>query len=309
MVDQIPDPEDACELRPCRGLLADHVALVIEIHLAFDQIRQRRMPDRDERTPHLELLLLPGLGVLHRHLGDLAVLSRDELGRCVRRHELDVLPLSRTVLHDLGGSEFVASVDDGQLAGELGDEDRVLHCRVPTSDHHDLLIFEKGSVTYPASRDTHSLELLLAGDPKPFGLGTHRQDHRLGAMFLAADNDGLHLAVGQTELGRIVGDEAGPESLGLCTELAHHRRSHDSLGVARIVLDIGGVLQLTTPGKPLHDERFQLGPGRVQGRRVTGRTPSDHDHVFYSLFSHRKSILTRAAVPPPSGSSAGRTVP
>ncbi len=127
-------------------------------------------------------------------------------------------------------------------------------------------------------------------------------------MLLPTDHDGVDPTIGQTELGRIIGDEASPESLGLRTELAHHRGAHDPVGITRIVLDIGGVLELTTPSEPLHDERLQLGPSRVQGRRVASGASTHHDHVFDSLFSHLKSILTRATVPTPSGSSAGRTV-
>src|SRR5262245_19213932 len=130
VVDQVADREDAREVGLGRGLLGYHIALVVEVDLTLDQLRFRDVPDGDEGAADLELLLLPGLGVLELELADLAVLARDELLRHVGSQELDVVALAGPLLHDLRGAELRPAVDDGEPVGVLGDEDRVLHRRI-----------------------------------------------------------------------------------------------------------------------------------------------------------------------------------
>src|SRR5262249_45260715 len=127
-------------------------------------------------------------------------------------------------------------------------------------------------------------ELHLAGDAEPFRLRPHRQDHRFRAVLLVAEEDFLDAAVGELDAVDVVADEAGPEALGLSAELAHHLCAHDPLGVARVVLDVGGVLQLAAPLEALEDERLEVGAGGVERRRVAGRATADDDHVLDLLF-------------------------
>ncbi len=70
------------------------------------------------------------------------------------------------------------------------------------------------------------------------------------------------------------------EALRLVAELLHHLRAHDPLRVAGVVLDVGGLLEQAAPQEALDDERVQVGPCRVQRRRVTGRPAADDDHVL-----------------------------
>ena len=164
--------------------------------------------------------------------------------------------------------------------GELGDEDRVLHRRVAAADHDHLLVFEEGAVADAAGGDAAAAELDLAGDAEPSRLGPHRQDHGLGQVLLVAEEDLLDAAVGELDPVDVVGDEAGPEALGLGAELAHHLRPHDPLGVARVVLDVGRVLQLAAPLEALEDERLEVGARGVERRRVAGGPAADDDHVL-----------------------------
>src|SRR4029077_615441 len=150
---EVADREDAGQLRLCGRLLDGHVALVVGVDLALDQLRARAVTDRDEYSAALDFLLVAGLGVLEADLGDLAVVACNELERLVRRQEVDVLLATGPLLHDLRGAELVAPVDDLQVLGELGDEDGVLHRRVAAADHRDVLALEEGAVTDTAGGD------------------------------------------------------------------------------------------------------------------------------------------------------------
>ena len=181
--------------------------------------------------------------------------------------------------------------------GELGDEDRVLHRRVAAADHGDVLALEEGAVADTAGGDAAAAELQLAGDAEPLGLRPHREDHGLGPVGVLADLDGVDAAVGQLDLGGVVGDEAGAEALGLGAELVHHLRPHDALGVARVVLDVGGVLELAAPLEALDDQGLELGAGGVERRRVAGGPAADDDQVF-DLCSFISLVLGAISVLP-----------
>ena len=132
-----------------------------------------------------------------------------------------------------------------------------------------------------------SQTLDLAGDAEALGLGTHREDHGLGPVGVLADLDGLDPAVGELDLGRVVGDEAGAEALSLGAKVVHHLRPHHALLVAGVVLHVGGVLELAAPLKALDDERLEFGPSGVERSRVAGGAAADDDQVFHLLVAVR----------------------
>ena len=65
--------------------------------------------------------------------------------------------------------------------------------------------------------------------------------------------------VGQPHLGRLVGDEARAEALGLVAHARHELGAHDPLGEARVVLDVGRLLEQAAPEEALDDERLEVG--------------------------------------------------
>src|SRR5688572_11819559 len=251
VVDEVADGEYAGEVRLGRRLLDLDVALVVEVHLALDQLRLRDVADGDEGAADLELALLPALGVLQPDLPDLAVVALDELSGNVRGQDVDVVLGACALLNYLRGAVLVAAMDRGEVLGELRDEDRVLHRGVAAADHGDVLVPEEGAVADAAGRDALAGELHLTRDSEPLRLRTHREDHCLGAVDVLADVDLVHVAVAELQLGCVVGDEPRAEALGLLAEVGHHLRPHLPLGVAGVVLNVGGVLELAAPGEAL----------------------------------------------------------
>ena len=91
-------------------------------------------------------------------------------------------------------------------------------------------------------------------------LGAHRQDHGARAVLVVADPD-LCTPPGSSESSTRVTSsviEARAEALGLVAELLHQLRAHDPLGEARVVLDVGRLLEQAAPEKALDDERPRL---------------------------------------------------
>ena len=78
--------------------------------------------------------------------------------------------LEQAVLQDLLGAEVVAPMDDGDLGGEVRQEQRLLDGRVAAADDHDFAATVEEAVAGGAGGDAKTPELLLARKVQPLGL-------------------------------------------------------------------------------------------------------------------------------------------
>ena len=78
--------------------------------------------------------------------------------------------------------------------------------------------------------------------------------------------------VPQLYLRGVAHQELRAEPLRLLAELDHQLRPQDPLGKTGVVLHIARDHQLPARGQPLHHQRLQIGPRRVDCRRQPGRT-------------------------------------
>ena len=256
------------------------------------------MADGDERAVDLQLAVLAPLGVRQEHLlqGAVVAAALEAVDR-VGRQQLDVVGGLGTVEHHLRRAELIAAVDDLHVLGELGQEGGVLHGGVAAADHDGGLVAEEGGVAGGAVGHAAGSQLVLTGHAQLLGLGAHGQDHAAGQILLVAHVDTVHAAVlGQIHAGDVVGHEPRPEALGLVAEALHHLRAHDPLGVARVVLHVGGLLEQAAPREALEDQGVQVGARGVQRSGVARGATADDDHVFglgaAVCFAHVASVIT-----------------
>ena len=71
--------------------------------------------------------------------------------------------------------------------------------------------------------------------------------------------------------GDDVVDDLGADVLGLLEHLLHHPRTLHRIGIARIVLDIGGDHQLAALLEPGDQHRLQHGARGIDGGGIAGR--------------------------------------
>ena len=182
--------------------------------------------------------------------------------------------------HDRRGAELLAPVDEVDLAREAADERRLLERRVAAADdRHDLVAEERG-VAGRAVRDAAALEPQLRLEPELPGARAGGDDDGVGSVLVVPDAD-AERPLGEVDPRDVVGQELGAEPLGLAAEVLHHHRPHDAVGIAGVVLDVGGDHQLAAPVEALDHERVEVRPRRVQRRGVARRAASDDDHVAY----------------------------
>jgi hypothetical protein len=95
--------------------------------------------------------------------------------------------------------------------------------------------------------------------------------------------------------GDLLGEELGAEALGLRSEVHHQLGTHDAVGEAGEVLDLGGQHQLTTRliarGRrlALDHQRGEVGTGGVDRCGEPGRAGADDDDVADGLGGHGHS--------------------
>ena len=198
----------------------------------------------------------------------------------------------RAVEHDLGRAELVAPVHDRHLRGELGEEDRLLHRGVAAADDDRLALLEERRVAGRAVGDAAAVaELLLAGHAELLVLRAHREDHRARLVVLVVDPHRVQAALLGRRLhaGRVVGQEARAEALGLVAHRLHELGAHDPVAEAGVVLDLGGLLQQAAPEEALDDQRREVGARGVQRGRVARGSAADDDDLL-DVLSHWFSV-------------------
>ena len=111
-------------------------------------------------------------------------------------------------------------MDQGDAAGEPGEEGGLLHRRVAAADHGDVLIAEEEAVTRGTRADAGADAFLLTGHAEVPGGSAHREDDRVGRIRLVADGDGLDGAF-EGHLVHVLHPEVGTEPERLLAHLLH----------------------------------------------------------------------------------------
>ena len=125
-------------------------------------------------------------------------------------------------------------------------------------------------------------ELLLAGDSELHRLGSHRQDHRAGAILVVPDPDALDAAVGELDPVDVVAPrDHGPEldvEYIVATEpdRRHHGKVKEIHGSAEVRGDEGNTVLIKVGGV----EKAEL-PDLRPGATVTGKVYCGRRAVGY----------------------------
>src|SRR3954447_12294619 len=159
-VDHVARGEDAGERGPGRAAVDADGAGGRQLELVLHEVGPRVVADRDEQPVERELTvgLTDGRGQRDAREEAVAV----DGGDLRVPHELDLRVVERPLLHDPGGPQRLAAVDDVDLAGEPGEEGRLLHRRVPAADDRDRLLAEEEPVTGGAPGDAVAGQPVLA---------------------------------------------------------------------------------------------------------------------------------------------------
>ena len=220
----------------------------------------------------------------------------EDVGDGVVPEHLDLRVGERPVLHDLAGPQLVAAVDERDLLGELGEEDRLLHRRVATADDGDVMAAEEEPVAGGAGRQAVSEQLRLGLEAEHQRLGAGGHDDRVGDVLGLVDPD-PERSLGEVDAGDLLVRNSAPKRDAWARKSAISSGPMMPSGKPGIVLDVGGEHQLPTGliGRrrrlALDHERVEVGAGGVDRGGQPGGAGPDDDHVadvgIWDVVGHR----------------------
>src|ERR1022692_54686 len=185
----------------------------------------------------------------------------------------------RAILHDLRSPQRVPTVDDRDRSRKPGQEGSLLHRRVAPADHRDVLLAKEKTIARRAPGHAMAGESFLTGHAHLAVAGPGCDDDGMGQVDAVSGRHHLGRSR-QIDLDYVVGDQFGPESLGLLADRVHQVRAEDPVGEAGEVLHLGGVHQSAARSdRSFEHQRIEPRTASVESRRVACRPGADHDDI------------------------------
>ncbi|MCW0450067.1 hypothetical protein NB706_002901 [Xanthomonas sacchari] len=230
------------------------------------------MADGDEEAVRLQVA---GAAVLHRldpHAGDAGLVAQ-HLVHLVMPDGLDLAGGDlgeQLVLHDLFRAQGVAAVHQIDLAGDVGQVQRLFHGGVAAADHDHVLVLVEEAVAGGAGGHAAALERLFRGNAQVLGGGAGGDDQRVAGVVaaVAAEPERALRQVGGVD---VVEDHLGLEALGMRLHARHQVRAHQAVGVAGPVVDLRGGHQLAALLQAGDHHRLEIGARGVDRGGPAGR--------------------------------------
>ncbi len=230
------------------------------------------MADRHEETMRIDIAGAAVDGGLDPHAGDPGIVAQYFVDGMVP----DGLDLAgghlgeQLVLHDLFRTQGVAAMYQVDLAGDVGQVQRLFDRGVAAADHHHILVLVEEAVAGGAGGDAAALEGFFGGDAQVLGGGAGGDDQCVAGV-LGTVADQPERALRQVCRVDMVEDDLGLEALGMRLHAAHQVRAHQAMGVARPVVHFGRGHQLAALLQPGDDHRLEVGAGGIDRGGPAGR--------------------------------------
>ncbi|MNL18557.1 hypothetical protein D3C87_1397070 [compost metagenome] len=185
--------------------------------------------------------------------------------------------LEQAVYQDRFGLELVAAVNQGDLAGDMRQVQRLFHGRVAAANHRDFLVLVEETVAGGAGGHAAAHERLLRRQAQVLCRGARGDDQRVAGV-LARVADQADRLLGQLGRVDVIEDDFGVEAFGVGQETLHQVRALHAIGVGGPVFHVGGGHQLAALGQAGDQHGLEVGAGGVDGGGVAGRTRPENQH-------------------------------
>src|SRR5579883_1556630 len=265
------------------AVLGDEVAILIHIEFAAKHGRVGDVTDSHEEAVDFDGASIAAVRIADFHSFDVALRGNDFLDDG-GGDEFDFLIGARAIEHDFRGAKFVAAVNQMHFAGVAREEIGFLHGRVAAANNGNGLAAEEEAVTGGARRDAVADKFALSGETE-HARGSAGGDDQ-------SPRDVVHVAGfnakrpgGQIHVGDGAGAKFRAEFPGLFAHVFDEFRTHDAVGKARKILDVGGERKLAARFVAVNHHRLKVGAGRIDGGGQPGAAASNDDDVIHSRFS------------------------
>ena len=231
----------------------------------------------DKEAFDVDVADFAGLDIAEVGAGDaFKVGAADFLGHGIPYH-LNLGIGEDTVLHGLGGAQFVAAVDEVDLVAEGGEVVGLLAGGVAAAHHCHVGTLVEGTVAGGTGRDALSVEPLLAVETQPACRGAGGDDDGVGLEALAAVVGDAEGTLGEVDIDDNAWAHLSAETLGLLAQVGHHGSAGDAFRVAGKVLDFGGDGELAAGLETLVEDGMEVGAAGVDSCCVAGGAGTDDE--------------------------------
>ena len=250
--------------------LRDEVA-VLHFELADEEVGVRLVADGDEHAVDGDVGGAAVGRALQARASDALGIAQDFVehavpGQCdLPRGSL----LEEFVLHDLLAAQLVAAVDQGDVAGDVGQVEGFFDRSVAAADHGDRLVAVEEPVAGRAARDAFTHEGFFGRQSEVLRRGAGGDDQRIAGVGagVADQREGLVAQLGGMD---VVENDLGFETPGVCFEALHQLGALNAVGISRPVVDLGGGHQLAALREAGDQHRLEVGTGGVDRGGVAG---------------------------------------
>ena len=205
--------------------------------------------------------------------------------------------LSKHLIHNaLGCTELIATQHDGHAAGNVGQEQCLLACRIAASDNKDLLATEEHAVTRRAIRNATTAIRVLANKTRRTRRGAHARNDALGRCVAHIMMDGILSRIG------IVIDAChhtpfnlGPQAFSMLLEPLTKFGAAQQWNT-RIILNLVGCSNLSARHTLLKDSRRKVGARRINGGSIARGAAADNRNIDCLIGNHEESSRRNVVV-------------
>ena len=183
-------------------------------------------------------------------------------------------------------------MNERDLGGEAGEEERLFHGGVAAADHRDLLAREEEPVAGGAGRNAVTDQGLLVGQTQPSRRCAAGDDQRASQQGLAAQIhlDGLGpktvVLLAEIDADDMPGPELSAKARCLLAHVVDEFRPLDAFGEAGKVLHQRGEGQLAAGLVAVDDEWLQVGASSIDGGGQPRASGADDDDIA-NVIGHR----------------------
>ena len=276
---------------------------MLHIQHTLEELGVGVVADEAEQTEQTVVLVrlhlgqLAGLGILHRHGAQQLVAVH--LHHHAVPHEGDLGVGKGLLLDGLGSPQLVPAVDNGHLAGELGQVHGLLHGAVAAAHHVHLKVLKEGGVAGGAEGDALAGELALVLAADGLGEGAGGDDDALGLILALGPHQLLHVAAEVHALNHI-GAALGAELLRLLRHTGNEAGAALALHhLARVVFNFIGDGNLAAILALFDNQGAQTAASRIEAGSQTGRAAAQNNNVVN--LAHNSILLPVPGVCAPQG--------
>ena len=290
MVCQITCRKDAGNSGLCCAFGDLYIPATVRFQLILDQLVRRCVANGDKDPFRRDFRDFAGFGVLHAHTFDpqRAVTAKDFVN-LMEPERFDLGVLEKPILQDFFRAQLIAAVHQCHLRGEIRQEERLFHGRVPATNDNNFLTTIEKTVACRTGADAETLEFFFRWQPQPFCTRAGAQDHSVGRINCPAVTGCCKWPVLQIQRGDNVAHDFATHGAGVGLH-ADHQIGALHLSVTGPVFNLGGRGQLTPRFNPLDQNRLQHRARRIDTSGIARGARSDDQYFDMSRVSHGNLI-------------------